>query len=181
MMTGKQYLMGIAGGALLGGFINGITALANGRNFLTGTLATPKHTMPDLSSLVKPELPKAELQGPAQKPLAGMDNSTPVVNSKGVPYPDVEVPGYGKIPFPEGPYTPNNAATLRTPFNQSVRAEFKNWWLEQGRPLPNGPIEIHHIQPLQYGGNNSFLNLVPLSPQVHREFTTWWMTFKMPF
>jgi hypothetical protein len=89
MMTGKQYLMGIAGGALLGGFINGITALANGRNFLTGTLATPKHTMPDLSSLVKPELPKAELQGPAQKPLAGMEvnDRIPTVNPpKELPY-----------------------------------------------------------------------------------------------
>lgn len=38
MMTGKQYLIGIAGGALLGGSINGITALANGRSFLTGNL-----------------------------------------------------------------------------------------------------------------------------------------------
>jgi hypothetical protein len=38
MMTGKQYLMGIAGGALLGGTVNGITALANGRNFMTGNL-----------------------------------------------------------------------------------------------------------------------------------------------
>ncbi|MDR1458848.1 MAG: hypothetical protein LBI60_01345, partial [Bacteroidales bacterium] len=38
MMTGQQYLLGIAGGALLGGSVNGITALANGRNFMTGNL-----------------------------------------------------------------------------------------------------------------------------------------------
>ena len=40
MMTPQQYLMGIAGGALLGGTVNGITALANGRNFMTGNLPT---------------------------------------------------------------------------------------------------------------------------------------------
>ena len=38
MMTGKQYIMGIVGSALLGGSVNGITALANGRIFLTGDL-----------------------------------------------------------------------------------------------------------------------------------------------
>lgn len=38
MMTGKQYLMGIVGGAFLGGAVNGITALANGRSFWNGNL-----------------------------------------------------------------------------------------------------------------------------------------------
>ena len=48
MMNGKQYLMSIVGGALLGGSVNGITALANGRNFWNGSLV-PKDipvTMP---------------------------------------------------------------------------------------------------------------------------------------
>jgi len=38
MMTGRQYLMGIAIGGLVGGTINGGIALGNGRNFWNGTL-----------------------------------------------------------------------------------------------------------------------------------------------
>jgi hypothetical protein len=38
MMTGKQYLMGIAIGGLIGGTINGGIALGNGKTFLTGDI-----------------------------------------------------------------------------------------------------------------------------------------------
>ncbi len=49
MMTGEQYLMGIAGGALFGGAINGGAAILNGRTFWNGTLPTPTTTpMPPL-------------------------------------------------------------------------------------------------------------------------------------
>jgi len=36
IMTPQQYLLGIAGGAFLGGSVNGVTALANGRSFWSG-------------------------------------------------------------------------------------------------------------------------------------------------
>jgi hypothetical protein len=52
MMTGKQYLMGIAGGVLLGGSVNGITALANGRNFMTGNL--PSSNAPITPTVTQP-------------------------------------------------------------------------------------------------------------------------------
>jgi len=52
MMTGQQYLFGIAGGTLLGGGINGITALANGRNFMTGNL--PSSNAPIAPTVTQP-------------------------------------------------------------------------------------------------------------------------------
>jgi hypothetical protein len=52
MMTDKQYLMGIAGGALLGGSINGITALANGRSFWNGNL--PESNVPITPIIAQP-------------------------------------------------------------------------------------------------------------------------------
>ena len=178
--TAKQFVTGLGISMLTGGAINGTVAALNGRNFLTGKLPTPKHTMPDLSRLTKPDLPKTELQGPQQQ-LQGMDNSTPIANSKGVPYPEVEVPGYGKVPFPEGPYTPNNSASLRPNFSNHFKSDFKNWWIEQGRTLPTGDYQIHHIKPLFLGGTNSFNNLVPLQTQQHLQFTKWWMSFKITF
>ena len=48
-------------------------------------------------------------------------NSSPILNSKGEPYPDVTVDGYGKVPFPDGPYTPNNSASLRPEFNVFIK------------------------------------------------------------
>lgn len=67
MMTGKQYLMGIAGGALLGGSINGITALANGRSFLNG----------DLTSSTAPITPTVSQTAPNQQSNNTQPNQNP--------------------------------------------------------------------------------------------------------
>ncbi|KQB41126.1 Protein containing RHS repeat [Flavobacterium aquidurense] len=40
MMSGKEFIVGIAFGAITGGLINGVTAVANGKTFITG--GTPK-------------------------------------------------------------------------------------------------------------------------------------------
>ncbi|GHT79988.1 hypothetical protein AGMMS50262_24070 [Bacteroidia bacterium] len=53
--------------------------------------------------------------------------------------------------------------------------------MEQDNSLPSGNFEIHHIQPLKFGGTNNFQNLVPLQPQQHMEFTKWWASFKIYF
>jgi RHS repeat-associated protein len=107
---------------------------------------------------------------------------TPLINSRGVPYPRVSVSGYGEVPFPEGPYVPNNSLVLRSSFTTGYKAEFRNWWTEQGRPWPTAPegssINIHHIKPLKFGGTNAFENLVPLvQPLEHQPFTNWWRNF----
>lgn len=98
------------------------------------------------------------------------------VNSQGLPYPDVDVPGYGKVPFPKEPYTPNNTH-MRPSFNYSYRQQFRAWWTGQGRPWPNGTVNVHHIKPLQFGGTNAFDNLVPLKESVHKLFNSWWRNF----
>ncbi|HEY9262156.1 RHS repeat-associated core domain-containing protein [Chitinophaga sp.] len=107
---------------------------------------------------------------------------TPLVNSRGVPYPRISVNGYGEVPFPEGPFVPNNSSTLRSSFTTGYKMEFRNWWTEQGRPWPTAPegssINIHHIKPLKFGGTNNFENLVPLvQPLEHQPFTNWWRNF----
>jgi hypothetical protein len=98
------------------------------------------------------------------------------VNSRGAAYPDVNVPGFGKVPFPNGPYSPNNTS-LRSQFTLSYKQQFKQWWINQGRPWPSGNINIHHIKPLEFGGTNAFENLVPLSAESHQSFTIWWGYF----
>ena len=73
MMTGEQYLLGVAGGALLGGGVNGISALANGKTFWSGSVKSlpassiRPSTMPLNSS--KPEMKVDALRSkPAQIP-----------------------------------------------------------------------------------------------------------------
>jgi hypothetical protein len=109
---------------------------------------------------------------------------TIILNSKGVLYPKVSVEGYGEIPFPKGPYTPNNSSLLRPSFTDSYKLKFKDWWIKQGKPWPETPmgtkINIHHIKPLGHGGTNAFDNLVPLiQPIEHQPFTSWWASFKI--
>lgn len=100
------------------------------------------------------------------------------VNSKGVPYPKVKVEGYGEVPFPDGPYTPNNSKNLRSDFTDAYKKDFKTWWIDQGRPWPEGNVNIHHIKPLSKGGDNSFDNLLPLiQPEQHQPFTNWWRSY----
>ncbi len=104
------------------------------------------------------------------------------VNLRGVPYPQINVAGYGIVSFPSGPYAPNNSATLRAAFTRSYKNQFRTWWEAQGRQWPSpsqgSRIDIHHIKPLKWGGTNAFENLVPLDYNTqHRFFTSWWSNF----
>jgi RHS repeat-associated protein len=108
---------------------------------------------------------------------AGLGSGNGTINSAGVAYPKLKVPGYGEIPFPEPPYGPNNTG-LRNSFTTTYKNNFKTWWITQGRPWPSGKINIHHIKPLQFGGTNAFENLVPLSIPDHFLYTSWWRLFK---
>jgi hypothetical protein len=64
MMTGKQYLMSIAGGALLGGTVNGIVSAANGNNFWSGNPVAQGRGIFSLNNTPKlsgsPAVPKIE-------------------------------------------------------------------------------------------------------------------------
>ncbi len=61
MMTGKQYLMGIAIGGLLGGTINGGIALGNGKTFWTGDFRGTGITTPGPTPTLKLDEPKVKL------------------------------------------------------------------------------------------------------------------------
>ena len=108
----------------------------------------------------------------------GADDVGRVINGKGNSYPKIEVDGYGEVPFPEGPYEPNNSSTLRQKFTDSYKKQFQEWWIAQGKKWPEGEVNIHHIKPLSKGGDNSFENLVPLvQPEEHQPFTNWWRSY----
>ncbi|MGJ1235344.1 MULTISPECIES: RHS repeat-associated core domain-containing protein [Sphingobacterium] len=172
-------------GGVTGGLFQGISNSAAGRNFWTGKFTnlkgwvqpiepTPYGVKNDNGKIV----PFDDGVTPAD-PIAG----NYITNSKNTPYPKVVVEGYGEVPFPEGPYTPNNSSVLRGSFTAKYKADFKEWWISQGRPWPQVPegstLNIHHIKPLAQGGTNAFDNLVPLvQPEQHQPFTNWWRGFK---
>ncbi len=172
-------------GGVTGGLLQGISNSAAGRNFWTGKFTnlkgwvepiepTPYGVKDDSGKIV----PFDDSVTPAD-PIAG----DYITNSKNTPYPKVVVEGYGEVPFPQGPYTPNNSSVLRTSFTAKYKADFKEWWISQGRPWPQVPegstLNIHHIKPLAQGGTNAFDNLVPLvQPEQHQPFTNWWRGFK---
>jgi hypothetical protein len=101
----------------------------------------------------------------------------PPINSKGDLYPQVDVEGFGQVPFPKDPFEPNNSRILRQDFTKELKGQFQEWWISKGRPWPEGEINIHHIKPLSFGGDNSFDNLIPLSRSDHQLFTNWWRNF----
>ncbi|MDR3046715.1 MAG: hypothetical protein LBU51_03750 [Bacteroidales bacterium] len=80
MMTGQQYLMGIAGGAIFGGITNGITALANGRSFWNGNLPTQAPLTTPAPTLTPQQEPmpnnpqqQSQTQTPQQKGQEGVN------------------------------------------------------------------------------------------------------------
>ncbi|GHT84110.1 hypothetical protein FACS18947_1080 [Bacteroidia bacterium] len=96
MMTGQQYLLGIAGGALLGGSVNGITALANGRSFMTGNLPSSNAPItPTVSQPAQPAQNTGTQQAQGQTPQS-QSNNLPA----NVDYP----PNNGAIGTPETKY-----------------------------------------------------------------------------
>jgi hypothetical protein len=102
--------------------------------------------------------------------------SDPPLNDRGDPYPQVTDPRTGEpIPFPDDPqWTPKDQ---RNPRPSTYRDDYMEEWAERGYPEPDGGWDdkkIHHIEPLEYGGDNSFENGVPLTQQEHDRFTRWW-------
>ena len=60
LMSGKEFIRGIAFGAALGGTFNGIAALRNGRTFFNGTPKVQPITLPNAAGLSK--IPNAEIK-----------------------------------------------------------------------------------------------------------------------
>jgi hypothetical protein len=102
-------------------------------------------------------------------------------SNSGKPYPTVIDPRTGDpIPFPQNPQ--------RVPKDQRVqwdsrtdRGAFITKWYDQGYSTPPGgwgAYDIHHIDPKEFGGNNSFWNLVPVyRPDHQQQLTPWWNAY----
>lgn len=109
-----------------------------------------------------------------------------LLNRLGQRYPswkNVDVHGYLNATMPsstEWPtYSSSYTAPLRETFNNSVRTAYRNYYdSNYGYVNWTQPIEIHHIRPLEYGGNNDFSNLIPLWADHHLKFSFWFSYYK---
>jgi hypothetical protein len=68
-------------------------------------------------------------------------------------------------------------------WNNHTRKEFIAEWHRRGYPASPGrwtgdKVQIHHIQPIEYGGTNDFWNLVPPDPATHNDFSACWRQFR---
>ena len=102
-------------------------------------------------------------------------------NKNGQSYPELKDPRTGEnIKFPEGDLQ-------RVPKDQRVdwdsydRYNYIKEWYDRGYDTPTGGWEnydIHHIQPREFGGDNSFWNLVPVERSLHQQqFNPFWLGY----
>src|SRR5262249_42111536 len=97
-------------------------------------------------------------------------------------YPRVIDPRTGRhIGFPSG-ITGRVDKRLRFTWNGTTnRQAFIAEWHRRGYPAPRGGwgnYDIHHIQPLEFGGWNDFWNLVPVERGTHQDlFNIFWQEF----
>ncbi len=102
-----------------------------------------------------------------------------VMNKEGVLYPVVPDPRTGRsIPFPAGDVA-RIAKADRVSWDSSAdRYAYIKDWHDRGYEAPRGgwaQYDIHHIRPREFGGDNSFWNLVPVQRQTHRDlFNRFW-------
>jgi hypothetical protein len=103
-------------------------------------------------------------------------------NSVGMEYPGVVDPRTGsEIPFP-GQGMKQVAPALRSPWGKGIqRYQYRKSWIEQGFKEPEGgwpKYDLHHIRPREFGGDNSFENIVPVLRDVHQnQFNVWWRDY----
>lgn len=103
------------------------------------------------------------------------------VNKAGKEYPEVVDPRTGKnIHSPEGDLQ-KVPKDQRVEWNNQTRMDYIKEWYDKGYKTPEGgwaKYDIHHIKPKEYGGDNSFENLVPVERKLHQnEFNKFWLGF----
>ncbi len=157
-MTGREYLTGILVGGVLGGSINGISALANGRSFWNGTLRG-QGTVPNVT-------PAPTIQRKGIEPLKEADIPEPTLNR-------VEIK---TTPKPAPNNTPNNTPTntskidtrgiklggdgLDDGFNLKpfIRENFRENLKRLTGVNPTSDMHAHHIIPNQFAKNPNLVN-----------------------
>jgi RHS repeat-associated protein len=135
-----------------------------------------------------PGAPETGVAGYAIFRIAGKETSQKllrnilgeIINKAGKAYPKVIDPRTEKyIFFPDG-------ELKRVPIEQRVnwdmgeRADYIREWYNRGYQTPEGGwdgYDIHHILPREFGGDNSFDNLVPIKREIHPEFNEFWRDY----
>lgn len=111
----------------------------------------------------------------------GGSDAPKIVNKSGKAYPEIVDPRTGKnISFPEGNLQ-KVPKDQRVEWNNQTRADYIKEWYDRGYKTPEGgwdKYDIHHIKPREYGGDNSFDNLVPVERTLHQnEFNPFWLGY----
>lgn len=96
-------------------------------------------------------------------------------------YPRVYNPGTGdEMPFPAGDLE-RMPRDQRYEWTNMDRYYFIQQWHDMGYETPPGGwsmYDIHHIRPREFGGDNSFENLIPVPRPVHNQrVTPWWNNY----
>ncbi|WP_169501861.1 HNH endonuclease signature motif containing protein, partial [Kribbella catacumbae] len=118
--------------------------------------------------------------GTAQPPEEDDDDSP--LNSKGEKYPQVTDPRTGKPIHHPGSDLQRVPKDKRVGWDSSKdRYAYIKEWHDRGLPAPEGgwaKYDIHHIKPREFGGDNSFNNLVPVERKVHQQqLNPWWINY----
>jgi RHS repeat-associated protein len=97
-------------------------------------------------------------------------------------YPRVIDPRTGRpIPFPSGIRRRVPEAQRATWDSKADKKRYIEEYIDRGYPIPQGGwthYDIHHIQPLEFGGTNDFWNLVPVERTIdHQLFNRFWQQF----
>ena len=157
LMTPQEYMLGIAGGALIGGTINGATALLRGNSFWTGNMRAGKLPAPQLTSTkIEINAPRAQLVQESPKSLAG------------------EIPG-AKVPatmLEESTLPPPGRSLTLDPEMGFTRSNFRKGLINLTGNNPGDAAQAHHVFPQKYQYEFSKVGINIHNPK----YGAWWTT-----
>lgn len=155
MMTPGQYALGILGGGVLGGSIQGISALANGKTFWNGTVRPSNIGTPTPTPMLHLDQPEVKLN------TDGMRSQLKPMPDEGIFYPD------------EGIFYLDNAKNAikysdGVPIQVVRDPNFRNNLISASGVNPGSAAQAHHIFPLEYAIDFNKAGINPNS------YGAWW-------
>jgi RHS repeat-associated protein len=159
---------------------------------------------PDKPKPTEPDKPKPGTSGSGQPPISNRptqlgncecprDADGRPLNSSGNPYPHMfDLRTGEEVPFPDGSVrrVPKEQwQPVREAWDKAARSAYRtqwyDWFKDRGLPYPEvdwDTTDIHHILPVEFGGQNVFDNLVPIPRDLHNGpepygVTQWWNHF----
>lgn len=127
-----------------------------------------------------PKQPPKKPPGPPPWIYSGKDVAK---NKKDWPYPQIIDPRTMQpISYPGDKLAKVPANKRAAPLTSEDRAKYIKEFEDRGYRLLPGQrwedMQLHHIRPREYGGTNTFDNLVPVQGAAHRElFNRWWQDY----